>query len=135
MKLQDEINKTIVFVTHDMDEAIKIANRIVIMRDGEIVQVDTPDRILRHPKNDFVRDFIGAERLNKNAGQPVARNLMTKDVAMVRGNRGLAEAFNYMKKSHVDQLFVRNKEGQLEGLLPSNKWTNTLKMIQRWYSM
>ncbi|GAK07846.1 LOW QUALITY PROTEIN: L-proline glycine betaine ABC transport system permease protein ProV [Geomicrobium sp. JCM 19038] len=135
VKLQDEINKTIVFVTHDMDEAIKIANRIVIMRDGEIVQVDTPDRILRHPKNDFVRDFIGAERLNKNAGQPVARNLMTKDVAMVRGNRGLAEAFNYMKKSHVDQLFVRNKEGQLEGLLPSNKWTNTLKMIQRWYSM
>ncbi|MBM7634335.1 betaine/proline/choline family ABC transporter ATP-binding protein [Geomicrobium sediminis] len=117
VKLQDEINKTIVFVTHDMDEAIKIANRIVIMRDGEIVQVDTPDRILRHPKNDFVRDFIGAERLNKNAGQPVARNLMTKDVAMVRGNRGLAEAFNYMKKSHVDQLFVRNKEGQLEGLI------------------
>ncbi|GAJ98864.1 L-proline glycine betaine ABC transport system permease protein ProV [Geomicrobium sp. JCM 19055] len=50
VKLQDEINKTIVFVTHDMDEAIKIANRIVIMRDGEIVQVDTPDRILRHPK-------------------------------------------------------------------------------------
>ncbi|EZH65359.1 glycine/betaine ABC transporter ATP-binding protein [Bacillaceae bacterium JMAK1] len=117
VKLQDEINKTIVFVTHDMDEAIKIANRIVIMRDGEIVQVDTPDRILRHPKNDFVRDFIGAERLNKNAGQPVASNLMTKDVAMVRGNRGLAEAFNYMKKSHVDQLFVRNKEGQLEGLI------------------
>lgn len=68
-------------------------------------------------KNDFVRDFIGAERLNKNAGQPLARNLMTKDVAMVRGNRGLAEAFNYMKKSHVDQLFVRNKEGQLEGLI------------------
>jgi osmoprotectant transport system ATP-binding protein len=59
VNLQEEIQKTIVFVTHDMDEAIKIANRIVIMKDGEIVQLDTPDRILRHPANSFVKGFIG----------------------------------------------------------------------------
>lgn len=57
--LQEDIKKTIVFVTHDMDEAIKIANRIAIMRDGEIIQLDTPERILRYPKNEFVRSFIG----------------------------------------------------------------------------
>ena len=53
-KLQRELNKTIVFVTHDMDEALKLGDRIVIMKDGEIVQVDTPEEILRNPANDFV---------------------------------------------------------------------------------
>lgn len=51
------------FVTHDMDEAIKLADRIVILRAGEIVQVGTPDEILRQPANEFVEEFIGKERL------------------------------------------------------------------------
>ncbi|EAH1309331.1 ATP-binding cassette domain-containing protein, partial [Listeria monocytogenes] len=55
--LQKELGKTIIFVTHDMDEAIKLADRIVIMKDGEIVQFDTPDEILRNPANSFVEDF------------------------------------------------------------------------------
>lgn len=117
VKLQSEIKKTIVFVTHDMDEAIKIANRIVIMQDGEIVQSDVPDKVLREPANDFVRDFIGAERLNKELGQPLAKNLMIQDVATVRGDRGLAEAFNYMKKSRVDELYVKGAEGELLGFI------------------
>ena len=62
-KLQKTLNKTIVFVTHDMDEAIKLADRIVILKDGEIVQVGTPEDILRNPANEFVEEFIGKERL------------------------------------------------------------------------
>ncbi len=62
-KLQKTLNKTIVFVTHDMDEAIKLADRIVILKAGEIVQVGTPDDILRNPANEFVEEFIGKERL------------------------------------------------------------------------
>ncbi|MGO4076226.1 osmoprotectant, partial [Staphylococcus aureus] len=62
-KLQKTLNKTIVFVTHDMDEAIKLADRIVILKDGEIVQVGTPDDILRNPANEFVEEFIGKARL------------------------------------------------------------------------
>ncbi|MEC1266951.1 osmoprotectant ABC transporter ATP-binding protein OpuCA, partial [Bacillus subtilis] len=62
-KLQRTLNKTIVFVTHDMDEAIKLADRIVILKAGEIVQVGTPDEILRNPANEFVEEFIGKERL------------------------------------------------------------------------
>lgn len=58
-KLQKTLNKTIVFVTHDMDEAIKLADRIVILKDGEIVQVGTPEDILRNPANEFVEEFIG----------------------------------------------------------------------------
>ena len=62
-KLQKSLGKTIVFVTHDMDEALKLADQIVIMRDGKLVQVGSPDEILREPANDFVEEFIGKERL------------------------------------------------------------------------
>ena len=61
--LQKKLNKTFIFVTHDMDEAIKLADRICIMSEGRVLQFDTPDNILRAPANDFVRDFIGENRL------------------------------------------------------------------------
>lgn len=61
--LQIRLGKTVIFVTHDMDEAIKLADRICIMHDGKVVQFDTPDNILANPANDFVRDFIGSHRL------------------------------------------------------------------------
>ena len=54
--------KTVVFVTHDIDEAIKMGHRIAILRDGELVQYDTPDNILAEPADDFVADFVGADR-------------------------------------------------------------------------
>ena len=65
VRLQKEIQKTIVFVTHDIDEALKISDRIVIMNAGKIVQFDTPEVILRKPKNEFVRGFIGEKRMAK----------------------------------------------------------------------
>ncbi|MFD2043801.1 ABC transporter ATP-binding protein [Ornithinibacillus salinisoli] len=57
--LQKMIKKTIVFVTHDMNEAIKLADRICLMNQGKIIQLGTPDEILKTPNNDFVKDFIG----------------------------------------------------------------------------
>lgn len=63
--LQQEIQKTIVFVTHDMDEALKIADTIVVMRAGQVEQVGTPDEIVAEPANDFVRNFIGSERISR----------------------------------------------------------------------
>ncbi|TDL75423.1 ATP-binding cassette domain-containing protein [Rhodococcus qingshengii] len=63
-RIQKEIHKTIVFVTHDMDEALKISDRIAIMHHGQIVQLDTPKAILDQPVNEFVKDFIGEKRLN-----------------------------------------------------------------------
>src|SRR5699024_8616571 len=58
-ELQKKLGKTFIFVTHDMDEAIKLADKICIMSHGKVVQYDTPDNILKAPANDFVRDFIG----------------------------------------------------------------------------
>ncbi|MFZ4450970.1 ABC transporter ATP-binding protein [Salibacterium aidingense] len=63
VRLLREIKKTVLFVTHDMDEALKIADRIAIMLDGHIIQFDTPNKILKNPENAFVHDFIGEKRL------------------------------------------------------------------------
>lgn len=62
LSLHERYHNTIVFVTHDMSEALKLGHRIGIMRHGELLQVDTPSAIAQHPVNDFVRDFFGASR-------------------------------------------------------------------------
>ena len=62
LRLHREVRKTVVFVTHDMDEAIKMGDRIAILRDGHLVQHDTPDRILAEPADDFVASFVGVDR-------------------------------------------------------------------------
>ena len=122
VRLQEEIQKTIVFVTHDMDEAIKISNRIAIMKDGEIVQFDTPDKILRHPANDFVREFIGEKRLNReNNSIPTAEDLMIASVVTTSPKRGLAEAFRLMKEKRVDSLMIVDKYRRLLGVVTLKK--------------
>jgi len=62
LRLHREVRKTIIFVTHDIDEAIKMGDRIAIMRDGRLVQLDTPDNLLAAPADEFVADFVGADR-------------------------------------------------------------------------
>lgn len=117
-KLQQKLNKTIVFVTHDMDEAIKLADRIVIMKDGEIVQFATPDEILRNPANEFVEEFIGRERLSQ-----VQPHIQTVDQVMnpapvtVTPNVFLSEAIRLMKQKRVDSLLVVNRNNKLEGYI------------------
>jgi len=64
-KLQVQIQKTIVFVTHDMDEALEIADYIIVMRDGQVEQMSTPTELIEHQLTDFVRDFIGQARIDR----------------------------------------------------------------------
>ena len=65
LKIQAKIKKTIIFVTHDINEAIKMGDKIVLMKEGEIVDYDTPSNLLYRPKNEFVRNFVGADRALK----------------------------------------------------------------------
>ncbi|MCG8572431.1 MAG: ABC transporter ATP-binding protein [Spirochaetes bacterium] len=65
MRIQKELKKTILFITHDIDEAIKLADKIIILNKGQIVQYDTPEKILKKPINKFVHDFIGSDRALK----------------------------------------------------------------------
>ena len=115
-KLQKSLGKTIVFVTHDMDEAIQLADRIVILKDGEIVQVGTPDEILHDPANEFVEAFIGKERLvqAKPTIQTVEQIMNSKPATVTR-DKPLREAIQIMKQLRVDTLLVVDEWKVLKG--------------------
>lgn len=122
VKLQDTIKKTIVFVTHDMDEAIKIADKIAILNKGEIVQFDTPERILRHPANDFVKGFIGENRLSADeSSMPEAVDLMRPNPVTAKVTRGLAESLKMMKRYGVDSLLITDQQNKLLGITTLDK--------------
>ncbi|HHY0010844.1 TPA: ABC transporter ATP-binding protein, partial [Clostridioides difficile] len=95
--LQDELKKTIIFVTHDMDEALKIADKICIMKDGRIAQYDTPENILRKPANDFVKDFIGEDRVWDNPEYIKARDIMIKNPIAVNSTRTVTQGIEIMR--------------------------------------
>ncbi|CAI6314355.1 ATP-binding cassette domain-containing protein [Bacillus subtilis] len=116
-KLQKTLHKTIVFVTHDMDEAIKLADRIVILKAGEIVQVGTPDDILRHPADEFVEEFIGKERLIQSSRPDVERvdQIMNTQPVTITADKTLSEAIQLMRQERVDSLLVVDDEHVLQG--------------------
>lgn len=79
LNLQEELHKTFVFVTHDVDEAIKIGDKIAVMQDGKIMQYDTPENILKKPANQFIENFVGQDRLWKTPDMLRARDIMDKN--------------------------------------------------------
>ncbi|TYS20516.1 betaine/proline/choline family ABC transporter ATP-binding protein [Bacillus subtilis] len=116
-KLQKTLHKTIVFVTHDMDEAIKLADRIVIVKAGEIVQVGTPDDILRNPADEFVEEFIGKERLIQSSSPDVERvdQIMNTQPVTITADKTLSEAIQLMRQERVDSLLVVDDGHVLQG--------------------
>ncbi|MBE1556737.1 betaine/proline/choline family ABC transporter ATP-binding protein [Sporosarcina limicola] len=114
--LQQTLGKTIIFVTHDMDEAIKLADRIVIMRDGQLVQVGSPDDILRNPANEFVEDFIGKERLLQSRPTiQTVEQVMNLHPATITADKSLTDAIRLMKEKRVDSLLVVDENKVLQG--------------------
>jgi osmoprotectant transport system ATP-binding protein len=98
-RIQRELGKTVIFVTHDIDEAIRLADRLAIMRDGRLEQYDTPETVLDRPANAFVRDFVGADRALKRLVRVrvtdvmrEARSVREEAVASVRPFAGGAAA-------------------------------------------
>lgn len=109
LKLQDELHKTIVFVTHDIDEAFKLGNKVALMKDGVIMQYDTPEGLLKNPVNDFVENFIGKDRLWKTPDMLKASDVMDKKVVRIGSNRSIANAIEIMKESGTQVLVVVEK--------------------------
>ncbi|MGG5254133.1 ABC transporter ATP-binding protein [Neobacillus sp. SM06] len=122
-QMQKELNKTIIFVTHDMDEAIKIADKICILKDGHILQYDTPENILKNPANPFVEDFIGKRRVWNNPELLKAEDIMIHQPVKITAKRTVLQAIEIMKERKVDSLIVTDRNQQLLGIV-------TLKGIQ-----
>jgi len=116
--LQRTLDKTIVFVTHDMDEAIKLADRIVILKAGEIVQVGTPDEILRNPANEFVEEFIGKDRLlQTRPNVELVEQIMSRNPISITEEKSLTDAITIMRDKRVDSLLVVDEQNVLKGFV------------------
>jgi osmoprotectant transport system ATP-binding protein len=114
--------KTIVFVTHDIEEALRLATVIAIMDRGRIVQLGTPSDILEHPANDFVRDFVGRQGLGLKllSVRRIAGRLRSGETAEgepLALDASLAEALSAMTARHTDRLPVCDAEGRKIGVI------------------
>jgi osmoprotectant transport system ATP-binding protein len=117
LQIQRAIGKTVLFVTHDIDEAIKMGDRIAILRDGKLVQHGTPDDLLAHPADEFVREFVGADRELKRLGLIRVRDVMGPPPS-VPIDTGMAEARETLKRHDWPGAFVVDERGRLRGWLP-----------------
>ncbi|MFC3282509.1 ABC transporter ATP-binding protein [Litchfieldella rifensis] len=92
LKMQQELNKTIMFVSHDIDEAIKMGDRIAVFREGKLVQYSTPDDLLAAPKNSFVESFLGEDRALKRLNLVKVREIVSDEIGSVRPDDTLETA-------------------------------------------
>ena len=123
LRLHAEVRKTVIFVTHDIDEAIKMGDRMAILRDGELVQYGTPDEILATPANDFIADFVGADRglkrllLRKLAEIELspAANGERDDLPTIDEDTCLRDALSMMVTQRVSALTVLGTAGERRG--------------------
>ncbi|NLZ82886.1 MAG: betaine/proline/choline family ABC transporter ATP-binding protein [Clostridiales bacterium] len=118
VSLQSKVKKTIVFVTHDMSEAIKIADKICIMDKGEIIQYDTPENILKNPANDFVSEFVGKNRIWESPEYIRAKDIMIDDIVTSYSDLSLSRALDKMRTNKVNSLIViEKKTRRMEGIV------------------
>ena len=131
VKLQKHFGKTIVFVTHDMDEAVKMADRICIIQNGKIAQFDKPEEVLKHPANTYVEEFVGKNRLWGNPAYIKAGDIMKKGAIRISKNRTILQALQIMKHHVVDSLLVTSGRNlKLEGIV----WLENLQEFKDYSS-
>ena len=117
-ELQEKMGKTIVVVTHDMDEALKLATKIVIMSHGKVVQCDTPENILKNPANEFVRELIGEERLiHSQQDYITVGEVVNQQAISITPDKSVSEAIRLMREKRVDTLLVVDKQNVLRGFI------------------
>ena len=130
--LQQKLNKTIVFVSHDMDEALKLADIIIFMAEGRVVQMASPEEMLEHPANDLVRDFLG-KHAPGSAAPSTVESFMRTNVLSVKRNRGVLECAERMARGSVDTLLVTDEEKRYLGTVSVGDirhWGQGLRSIE-----
>ena len=120
LDLYEEVHKTIIFITHDLDEALKLGDRIAIMKAGEIVQIGNHEEILTDAANDYVRDFVK----NVNRSRVLtAQDIMTKPVSLLyeEDGEGLRTAMHKMRQEQISSIFVVDNDKKYQGILRIEK--------------
>lgn len=128
IQLQQVLKRTILFITHDLDEALKLGDRIAIMKDGEIVQIGTPEEIMTSPANEYVSNFVQDVDRSKVL---LASHVMKKPDVVTTWKDGPRVAIRKMEEAGISSIFVVDKKSRLQGLLTiddaikavkENKW-------------
>ena len=118
LSIQKKLNKTVVFITHDINEAFKLGNTVGIMRNGRIIQMDTPEGMSSQPADDYVRDFINSA--DKSQIYSV-RNVMQTPSCLIHSRDGVNNALKQMRDNGVSSAYVVGEKMQLIGILTLEK--------------
>jgi len=114
IELQERLNKTIIFVTHDLDEALKLGSRIALMKDGKIIQVGTSEEILMNPSNEYVERFVADVDMTRVL---TAQDVMKRADPIISCRSGPRLAARLMKEYGISSLFVVTQHRQLKGIV------------------
>lgn len=117
LNLQQKMNKTIVFITHDLNEALKIGDRIAFIRDGSLIQVGTPEEIIGHPADDYVAKFVRGVDRSKIL---TLKDVMKRPNPVVQLRDGPNVALQLMKQHGISSVFVVDRAKHLQGLITAD---------------
>ena len=112
--LQQRVKKTILFITHDLDEALKIGDRVILMKDGRVVQIGTPEDILTSPATEYVERFV--ENVDKSKVL-TAQSILAKYRVVAYSNDGPHIALHKMQEESISSIFVVKRDYTLEGII------------------
>lgn len=127
LEIQSKLKKTIIFITHDINEAFKLGDRVAVMKDGKIVQQGTPEEILNNPSNEYIEDFVKSIDRTKVIQ---AKNIMRKPNALVSTKDGVRVAIKEMQASNISSVFVVGKNMELEGIVTIDDCVDAVKNKQ-----
>lgn len=114
LQIQEKMGKTIIFITHDINEAFRLGTHVGILRDGRMIQIATPEEMLTNPADDYVRSFINVADSSKVL---TVRNIMSKPSCMVRIGDGAHMALRAMQNNGVSSAYVVNQHLQFMGII------------------
>jgi glycine betaine/proline transport system ATP-binding protein len=114
LEIQSKLKKTIVFITHDVNEAFKLGDRVAVMKDGQVIQIGTPEEILNQPANDYIEEFV--KDIDRSRVVQ-AKHVMVRTTATVSMKDGIRVAVKEMKSNGISSVFVVDGDRRLQGIV------------------
>lgn len=150
LSIQQDVKKTILFVSHDIDEAIRLGDTIAIFKEGQLMQYDTPEQILTNPQNEFIRDFVGEDRALKRLTLLTVQDLIdtneffakrkinSNDISfmpMVDLHTNLRTALSTLLASSTGEIVVADEQGERIGILRLADFDHLIAKKTEWNSV